>query len=157
MHWRVEVQFNDVHYKKCIVFMVETQNVVTKKNFLTCFCRFLQPNLFFHWPFGFSNVHYIRSEKPSTSIFFIKIVLIWPFNVLIKTDRKRMLLLSNCYMTVSGHFFAMCMLFFHKTEVQTYILICSAGLNFNWFKSYGLKCSLRQCATLANLQKSSNL
>merc|ERR1712051_500170 len=74
----------------------------------------------------------------------------------IKTDRKRMLLLNDCYMTVSGHFFAICMLFFHKTEVQTVILICSTGLNLNWFKSYGLKGSLRPSATLANSQKNSN-
>ena len=46
-----------------------------------------------------------------------------------------------------------CILIFHKFEVQTVILICSAGLNFNWFKSYGLKCSLRPRATLANSQK----
>ena len=75
---------------------------------------------------------------------------------ILKTDRKRILLLNNCYMTVSGHFFVICMLFFHKTEVQTFILICSTGLNFNWFKSNGLKCSLRPHATLANLQKNSN-
>ena len=75
---------------------------------------------------------------------------------IIKTDRKRMLLLNDCYMTVSGHFFAICMLFFHKTEVQTVILICSTGLNFNWFKSYGPKGSLRPRATLANSQKNSN-
>ena len=53
----------------------------------------------------------------------------------VKTDWKQMLLLNDCYMTVSGQFFALCMLFFHKTEVQTVIFICSTGLNFNWFKS----------------------
>ena len=71
----------------------------------------------------------------------------------LKTDPKRMLLLNNCYTTVSGHFFAMCMFIFHKTEVQKVILICLMGLNFNWFKSYGLKCILRLNATLANSQK----
>ena len=60
-----------------------------------------------------------------------------------------MLLLNYCYTTVSGHFFAICMLMFHKTEVQTVILICSIGINLNWFKSYGIKCSLRPNATLA--------
>ena len=64
-----------------------------------------------------------------------------------------MLLLNNCYTTVSGPFFAMCMFIFHKTEVQRVILIRLTGLNFNWFKSYGLKCILRLNATLANSQK----
>ena len=53
-----------------------------------------------------------------------------------------MLLFYNCYKTVSGHFFAICI--FHKTEVQAVILRCSMGLNFNWFKIYGLKCSKKQ-------------
>ena len=73
---------------------------------------------------------------------------------LIKTDWKRMLLLNDCYIAVYGHFFALCMLFFHKPEVQTVILICSMGLNLNWHKSYCLKCSLlRLTATLATSQK----
>ena len=49
-------------------------------------------------------------------------------------------------------FLANYMNIFHKTKVQTVILICSTGLNFNWFKSYGLKGSLRPSATLANSQ-----
>ena len=65
------------------------------------------------------------------------------FNI-IKSDPKRMLLLNNCYKIVSGHFFAVCIFIFHKTEVQTVILRCSTGLNCNWFKSYGLKCSKTQ-------------
>ena len=64
--------------------------------------------------------------------------------VLIKSDRKWMLLLNNCCKIVSGHFFAMCIFKFHKTEVQTVILRCLMGLNLNWFKSYGLKCSKTQ-------------
>ena len=68
-------------------------------------------------------------------------------NAKVKTDWKRMLLLNDPYTTVSGHFFDICMFIFHKPEVQTVILICSTGLNFNWFKSYGLKCSLRLRAT----------
>ena len=62
----------------------------------------------------------------------------------IKTDPKRMLLFNNCYKTVSGHFFAICIFIFHKTEVQTVILRCLMGLDLNWFKSYGLKCSKTQ-------------
>ena len=36
---------------------------------------------------------------------------------------------------------------------QTVILSCLTGLNLNWFKSYGLRCSLRPKANSANSQK----
>ena len=55
--------------------------------------------------------------------------------------------------TVSGHFFAICVFIFHKTEVQTVILRCLTGLNLNWFKSYGLRCNLRPRASSVNSQK----
>ena len=74
----------------------------------------------------------------------------------IKSDPKWMLLLNHWYTTISGHFFAMCMFIFHKTEVQRVILICLMGLNFNWFKNYGLKCILRLNTALANSQKNGN-
>ena len=45
------------------------------------------------------------------------------------------------------------MFIFHKTEVQTDILRCWTGLNLDWFKSYGLRCSLRPHASSANSQK----
>ena len=64
-----------------------------------------------------------------------------------------MLLLNNCYTTISGHFFAMCIFIFHKTEVHTVILRCWTGLNLDWFKNYGLRCSLRLHASSANSQK----
>ena len=67
----------------------------------------------------------------------------------IKTDQKQMLLLNDCSMIGAG----ICMFIFHKPEVQTVILIYSTGLNLNWFKSYGLKGSLRPHTTLANSQK----
>ena len=73
------------------------------------------------------------------SAFGPHLAYIFPFYSLIKTDRKQMLLFNDSYTTVSGHIFAICMFIFHKPEVQTVILICSTGLNFNWFKSYGLK------------------
>ena len=60
-------------------------------------------------------------------------------NLMIKTDRKRMLLLNDCYTTVSGHFFAMCMFIFHKTEVQTVSLRYLTDLNPNLFKNYDQK------------------
>ena len=43
-------------------------------------------------------------------------------------------------MTISGHFFANCMVIFYKTaEVQTAILMHLIGLNSNWFKGYDSK------------------
>ena len=71
----------------------------------------------------------------------------------IKSDRKWMLLLNNCYKIVSGHFFAICIFIFHKTKVQTVILRCLTGLNHNWFKSYGLRCSQRPSASSVNFWK----
>ena len=64
-----------------------------------------------------------------------------------------MLLFNNCYKTISGLFFAICIFFFHKTEVQTLNLSCLTGLNLNWFISYSLKCSRRQCVSSVNFYK----
>ena len=55
--------------------------------------------------------------------------------------------------TISGHFFAICMFIFHKTEVQTVILRCSTCLNLNWFKIYGLRCNMKPRASLVNSPK----
>ena len=44
-------------------------------------------------------------------------------------------------------------LIFHKTEVLMVILRCLTGLNLDWFKSYGLRCSLRLHASSANSKK----
>ena len=44
------------------------------------------------------------------------------------------------FMTISGHFFANCMSIFHKTEVQTDILVYLTGLKSDWFKGYDTKC-----------------
>ena len=54
---------------------------------------------------------------------------------------------------MSGHFFANCMLIFHKTEVQMVILRCLTGLHLDWFRHYGLRCRWRPCTCLANSQK----
>ena len=43
-------------------------------------------------------------------------------------------------MTKSGHFFAIYMLIFHKTEIQTVILRCSTSLNLNRYNNYDKKC-----------------
>ena len=83
-------------------------------------------------------------------IFFVKENLIY---LHIKSVSKWKLLLNNCYEMFSGHFFAICIFIFHKTEVQTVILRCLTGLNLNWFKSYGLRCNLRPKASSANSQK----
>ena len=42
-------------------------------------------------------------------------------------------------MTFSGHFLAIRMFIFHKTEVLTVILRCLTGLTYYWFKSYDTK------------------
>ena len=76
-----------------------------------------------------------------------------PKKAIVKTDQKRMLLLDNCYNIVSGHFFAICIVIFHKTEVQTVILKYLTGLNCNSFKSYGLRCSRRLRASSVNFWK----
>ena len=52
-----------------------------------------------------------------------------------------------------AHPFAICVFIFHKTEVLTVILRCLTGLNLDWVKSYGIRCSLRPCASSANSQK----
>ena len=55
--------------------------------------------------------------------------------------------------TIPGHFFTICVYIFHKIEVLTVILRCLMGLNLDWVKSYGLKCSLRHRASSASSQK----
>ena len=58
---------------------------------------------------------------------------------------------------MSGHFFANCMLIFHKTEVQTVILMCLMGLNSIWFKSYDTKrknAEMQMSVFVQNRQKS---
>ena len=41
--------------------------------------------------------------------------------------------------TISGHFLAICMFIFHKTEIQTVILRCLTIINLNCYKSYDTK------------------
>ena len=57
----------------------------------------------------------------------------------LKSDRKWMLLLNNCHKIISGHFFAIFIFIFHKTDVRTVILRCLAGLIYDWLKSYDTK------------------
>ena len=65
-------------------------------------------------------------------------------------------MINGHFTTISGHFFANYMFIFHKTEVQTVILRCLTSLNFNWFKGYGLRCSLRPQGSPANFWKIAN-
>ena len=60
---------------------------------------------------------------------------------------------GNSYMatvgpTIYGHFFQLYYIF-HKTEVQTVILMCLMGQNLNWSKNYDTKCTLRPRKILA--------
>ena len=55
--------------------------------------------------------------------------------------------------TISDYFFVNSIFIFHNTKVQIVILRCLMGLNLDWFKSYGLRCSLRLCACSANSQE----
>ena len=54
-------------------------------------------------------------------------------------------------------FFANCMVIFHKTEVQTVILMCLMGLNSNWFKGYYTKSKYFHFRFLAILYKNTHL
>ena len=74
----------------------------------------------------------------------------------LKTYSKRNWKKCGHFRTISGHFFANNMSIFHKTEVQTVILRCLTGLNCNWFKSYGLRCSRRLQASSVNFWKMSS-
>ena len=51
--------------------------------------------------------------------------------------------------TTSSHFFANCINIFHKTDVQTVILMCLMGQDLNWSKNYDTKCTLRPRKILA--------
>ena len=70
------------------------------------------------------------------SIFFLIRLKMWYFYVILilKSDRKRILLLNDWYTTVFGHFFAICIFIFHKTEVQTVILRCLTDLKLEFWK-----------------------
>jgi hypothetical protein len=70
-----------------------------------------------------------------------KVIIVWHSNELavLKSDPKRMLLLNDCYKTVSGHFFAISMFISHKSEIQRVSLRCLTDLNHNLLKSYYTK------------------
>ena len=94
------------------------------------------------------------------SFFFLPKALINGFKVLLKvveglgTIKYRLFgnereFINGCCRTISGHFFANCINIFHKTEVQTVILVCLMGQNLNWFKIYNAKCTRRPGEILA--------
>ena len=104
----------------------------------TSYCKLTLAKIYYD-AFSVFPFFYIRKGFPrKKTIDYI----LWPGNI--KSDPKWMLLLNNCYKIVSGHFFAVCIFIFHKTEVQTVILRCLMGLYLNLFKSYGLKCRKTQ-------------
>ena len=111
---------------------------------LTTFWPFFWPPTFACW-YLWRNFFTVKRENLQT--------VETSYATYLKSDRKRMLLFNNCYKIVSGHFFAICIFIFHKTEVQTVILRCLTGLNYNWFKSYGLRCSWRSLVSLVNFWK----
>ena len=109
--------------------------------------------LFFSWTLKMtktSKMIWSTDHKCPIKVLFIKTCRL---QAKMKSDRKRMLLFNNCYKIVSGYFFAIGIFIFHKTEVQTVILRCLTGLNYNWFKSYGLRCSWRSLVSLVNFWK----
>ena len=48
-------------------------------------------------------------------------------------------MINGYFTTISVHFFANCIFIFHKTEIQTVILMCLTGLKSDWFKGYDTK------------------
>ena len=71
----------------------------------------------------------------------------------LKTDSKRIFLYKWPLYDLFWPFFCHMCVFFHKTKVLTVILRFLMGLNFDWVKSYGLRCSLRPHAISVNFQK----
>ena len=57
----------------------------------------------------------------------------------VQSDLKLKILINDNVTSICGHFFAICMFIFHKTEVQTLILRCLTSLNLNWYKIYDTK------------------
>ena len=74
-------------------------------------------------------------------------------SMMLYSDRKWKILTNDSSRTLSGHFFAICIFIFHKTEVQMVILRCWMGLNLDWFRNYGLRCGLKLRTSSANSQK----
>ena len=60
-------------------------------------------------------------------------------------------------MTFSGHFLAIRMIIFHKTEVLTVILTCLTGLTYYWFKSYDTNANISISFSFAILYKNRRL
>ena len=54
----------------------------------------------------------------------------------VRKNLENLWLWDDHFLTVFGHFFAIFMNIFHKTEVQMVILRCLVSLNLNWIKSY---------------------
>ena len=104
------------------------------------------------------NLHLISSFEKMNAFAILKTMVEsnlifsgWQHDV--NSVRKRKLLMNDCYKTLSVQFFAIYILHFHKTEVQTVKFRCLMGLVLNWFKRYGLRCNLMPSRLLANSRK----
>ena len=75
----------------------------------------------------------------------------------IYSELKRMTITIVNFTTISGHFFAKYMSIFHKTEVQTVILVYLKGLKSDWFKGYNTKCIYFHFCFFAILYKNTPL
>ena len=60
------------------------------------------------------------------------------FSILEEKKAENLSFKIGSFLTISGHFFANYITFFHKTEVQTVILMCLVSLNLNWIKSHDI-------------------
>ena len=72
---------------------------------------------------------------------------------LLKSVLKWMSLYKWPFYDHSWPFFGHVCIYLSQTEVLTVILRCLTGLNLDWVKSYGLRCSLRPHASSANSKK----
>ena len=60
-------------------------------------------------------------------------------NVYYRLFRNECPFINDLCTNFSGHFLAICMFIFHKTDVVMIILRCLIGLAYDWFKSYDTK------------------
>ena len=82
---------------------------------------------------GYQNItswHSTFWQNPS------EITVVQKFKTTYEGESQNLWLINHHFTTLSSHFFDIAICIFHKTEIQTVILRCWAGLNHNWFQSY---------------------
>ena len=86
-------------------------------------------------------LRFLTCQKPngikSYNIKHKKIIFLFFCNFA-KENPENLWLKNGHFLTLSGHFFAILIQNFQKTEFQTVILRFLMGLNLNWIKSYGI-------------------